>query len=56
MFHGVIVEVQQEPSQAKRKQLPRYAAALWLMLQTRVTVLCVCLNPRTASWYTSATT
>jgi hypothetical protein len=49
--HGIIVEVQREKSRAKRRQLPRYAAALWLMLQCPVTVLCVCPDPDVATWY-----
>ncbi|MFB9832442.1 hypothetical protein [Actinoallomurus acaciae] len=49
--HGIIVEVQQEKSEAKRRQLPRYAAASWLMLRCPVTVLCVCPDPDAAAWY-----
>jgi hypothetical protein len=43
--HGIVVEVQQYKSEAKRRQLPRYAAALWLLLRCPVTVLCVCPEP-----------
>ncbi|MGI5167274.1 hypothetical protein ACQEU3_23285 [Spirillospora sp. CA-253888] len=50
-LQGIIVEVQQEPSESKRKQLARYAAALWLMLRRRVTVLVVCPDARTAAYY-----
>jgi hypothetical protein len=50
-FHGLIVEVQQEPSEAKRKQLPRYAASLWLMLDCAVTLLCICPDAATARFF-----
>ncbi|MWA06849.1 hypothetical protein F8568_042205 [Actinomadura sp. LD22] len=50
-FHGLIVEVQQEPSEAKRKQLPRYAASLWLMLNCPVTLLCICPDAATAKFF-----
>ncbi|WP_345361510.1 hypothetical protein [Actinoallomurus liliacearum] len=49
--HGIIVEVQQEKADSKRRQLPRYAASLWLLLRRPVTVLCVCADPSTASYY-----
>lgn len=49
--HGIIVEVQQDRTEAKRRQLPRYAAALWLLLRCPVTVLCVCPDPGAAAWY-----
>jgi hypothetical protein len=49
--HGIIVEIQQDKSQAKRRQLPRYAAALWLLLRCPVTVLCVCPDPDVAAYY-----
>jgi hypothetical protein len=49
--HGIVVEVQQEKAEAKRKQLPRYAAALWLLLRCPVTVLCVCPEPEAAAHY-----
>jgi hypothetical protein len=48
---AVIVEVQGQPNQAKLKQLPRYAAALWLLLRCPVDVLVVCPNDQTAAWY-----
>jgi hypothetical protein len=50
-LHGVVVEVQQKKDAGKRRQLPRYAAALWLMLQCPVTVLCVCPDAGAAAWY-----
>jgi hypothetical protein len=53
--HGIVVEIQQEKSHAKRRQLPRYAAALWLLLQCPVTVLCVCTDPEAAGWYAEPT-
>ena len=49
--HGIVVEVQQEKAEGKRRQLPRYAAALWLMLRCPVTVLCVCPDADAAVWY-----
>jgi hypothetical protein len=49
--HGIVVEVQQKKSGAKRKQLPRYAAQLWLLLDCPVTVLCICPDSRAAAWY-----
>jgi hypothetical protein len=50
--HGIIVEIQQSATEGKRRQLPRYAAALWLMLSCPVTVLVVCPSAKTAAWYT----
>lgn len=49
--HGIIVEVQQDKSPGKLRQLPRYAAALWLMLRCPVTVLCVCPDTDVAAHY-----
>lgn len=49
--HGIVVEIQQEKTAAKRRQLPRYAAALWLSLGCPVTVLCICPDPDAAAWY-----
>lgn len=49
--HGIIVEVQQDKSPAKLRQLPRYAAELWLMFRCRVTVLCVCPDANVAAHY-----
>ena len=48
---GIVVEVQHEKTEGKRRQLPRYAAALWLMLRCPVTVLCVCPDVDVAAWY-----
>jgi hypothetical protein len=50
-LHGIVVEVQQDRSDAKRRQLPRYAAALWLLLRCPVTVLCICPDADAAAWY-----
>ncbi|MCO6011065.1 hypothetical protein NE236_39530 [Actinoallomurus purpureus] len=50
-LHGIIMEVQQEKTESKRRQLPRYAAQLWLMLRRPVTVLCVCPDPDAAAYY-----
>src|SRR4051812_19445874 len=49
--HGIIVEVQRDKSPAKLRQLPRYAAELWLMLRCPVTVLCVCPDTDVAAHY-----
>jgi hypothetical protein len=49
--HGIVVEVQQGKAAGKRKQLPRYAAALWLFLRCPVTVLCVCPESEAAAYY-----
>jgi hypothetical protein len=49
--HGIIVEIQQRKTDAKRRQVPRYAAALWLLLKCPVTVLVVCPDPKAAAWY-----
>jgi hypothetical protein len=54
-IHGIVVEVQQVKAAEKRRQLPRYAAALWLMLRCPVTVLCVCLDRDVAAWYAQPT-
>ncbi|WP_232385166.1 hypothetical protein [Actinomadura violacea] len=45
------MEVQQESSEAKRRQLPRYAASLWLMLDCPVTLLCICPDVTTAAFF-----
>lgn len=50
-LHGIIIEVQQAKSESKRRQLPRYAATLWLCLERPVTVLCVCADPGAAAYY-----
>jgi len=49
--HGIVVEAQQERSQAKRQKLPRYAAALWLEFGCSVDVLVICPDEATAAWY-----
>ncbi|WP_018657519.1 hypothetical protein [Actinomadura flavalba] len=49
--HGIIVEIQKEKSEAKRKQLPRYQAALWLALDRSVTTLVLCTKPDVADYY-----
>jgi hypothetical protein len=49
--HGTIVEAQQNMNEAKLKQLPRYAAALWLLLRRRVDVLMICPDDQVAAWY-----
>lgn len=46
-----MIEVQQEKSDAKLRQLPRYAAALWPSPRCPVTVLCICPDAGAASWY-----
>ncbi|WP_329520026.1 hypothetical protein [Spirillospora sp. NBC_01491] len=54
--HGIIVEIQQDRTESKRRQLPRYAAALWLMLRCPVTVLVICPDARTAAGFTGPIT
>jgi hypothetical protein len=49
--HAIIVEIQQRGSESKRRQLPRYAASLWLMLRCPVTVLVVCPSVAAATWF-----
>src|SRR4051812_21488877 len=49
--HGIIVEVQQHKAESKRRQLPRYAAAMWLLLRRPVTVLCVCPVAEAAAYF-----
>lgn len=51
-IHGIIVEIEQGKRDSKRRQLPRYAAALWLLLRCRVDVLLVCPDPKVAAFYT----
>lgn len=51
-IHGIIVEIEQGKRGSKRRQLPRYAAALWLLLRCRVDVLLVCPDPKVAAFYT----
>ncbi|GAA1508931.1 hypothetical protein GCM10009677_47230 [Sphaerisporangium rubeum] len=49
-LHGIIVEIQQDVDDSKRRGLARYAAALWLRLDRPVSVLVVCPNPKVAAW------
>jgi hypothetical protein len=51
-IHGIIVEIEQARREEKRRQLPRYAAALWLHLRHRVDVLLVCPDAKVADFYT----
>jgi hypothetical protein len=51
---AVIVEIQAQPSEAKLRQFPRYAAALWLLLKCPVDLLVVCPDDKTARWYARA--
>lgn len=48
---GVIVEAQQEKNEAKVRQLPRYAAALWLQIRKPVEILVLCREQDVADWY-----
>ncbi len=49
--HGIVVEAQRETTEKKRRQLPRYAAALWLEHECPVNVLVLCPDEATAEWY-----
>jgi hypothetical protein len=49
--HASIVEAQRERVEAKRQQLARYAAALWLIVRCPVDVLVICPDQVTADWY-----
>ncbi|NAS21551.1 hypothetical protein GT755_07605 [Herbidospora sp. NEAU-GS84] len=49
-YAALIVEMQLQPSEAKARQLPRYAAAVWLHLDCPVHVVVVCPDRRTARW------
>jgi hypothetical protein len=49
--HGIVVEAQREPTERKRRQLPRYAAALWLEHECAVDVLVLCPDEATSEWY-----
>jgi hypothetical protein len=51
LSHGIVVEAQREPTERKRRQLPRYAAALWLEHECPVDVLVLCPDEATAEWY-----
>jgi hypothetical protein len=48
----IIVEVQAEQSDSKRRQIPRYAMAAWLWHECPVDVLVLCPDEKTAAWYT----
>ncbi|WP_327045407.1 hypothetical protein OG320_27485 [Microbispora sp. NBC_01189] len=48
--HAIIVEIQRTKEEEKRRQLPRYVAALWLQLDCTVTMLMICPNAATAAW------
>ncbi|TKK85626.1 hypothetical protein FDA94_24865 [Herbidospora galbida] len=52
-YAALIVEMQLQPSEAKARQLPRYAAAVWLHLDCPVHVVVVCPDRRTARWAAS---
>lgn len=49
--HACVIEAQQEKTEAKRQQLARYAAALWLMVRCPVDVLVICRSQAAARWY-----
>ncbi|GGK71157.1 hypothetical protein Sme01_26840 [Sphaerisporangium melleum] len=49
-MHGIVVEIQQEIEDSKRRGLSRYAAALWLRLDCPVTVLVICNDAKVAKW------
>jgi hypothetical protein len=49
--HAAVVEAQQLRDEQKRSQLPRYAAAVWLLLRCAVDVLIICPDQATADWY-----
>src|ERR1035438_8527378 len=51
---GIIVEVQKDRKEEKRRQLPRYAAALWLQFDCPADVLVICPDEATAAWYATA--
>jgi hypothetical protein len=48
---GIIVEIQRAPSEEKRRQLARYALALWLALDCPVSIVVVCPDPVVAAFY-----
>ena len=48
---AVIVEVQSDEKQSKRRQIPRYAMAAWLRHKCPVDVLVLCPDEKTATWY-----
>ncbi|MCD0449544.1 hypothetical protein LO762_10120 [Actinocorallia sp. API 0066] len=49
--HGVIVEIQQTRIAAKRTQLARYAASMWLQIRRPVHVLLFAPDDKTADYY-----
>ncbi|MEU5883344.1 hypothetical protein [Spirillospora sp. NPDC047279] len=49
--HAIVVEIQQQTSERKRRQLARYAAAVWLSFDCEVTVLVVCPTKKAAAFY-----
>jgi hypothetical protein len=51
---GIIVEIQKDRKEEKRRQLPRYAAALWLQFDCPADVLVICPDDTTAAWYAAA--
>ena len=53
-MRGIIVEVQQNKKADKRRQWPRYAAALWLQHDCPVDVLVICPDEPTAAWFAAA--
>jgi hypothetical protein len=48
---GIIVEIQQNRDKDKRRQWPRYAAAMWLRHDCPVDLLVICPDEATARWY-----
>lgn len=46
---GIIVEIQRDPNDDKRKKFARYAAALWLRLDCPVTTLVICPDRKVAA-------
>jgi hypothetical protein len=48
---GIIVEIQQSKDKDKRRQWPRYAAAMWLRHDCPVDLLVICPDEATAAWY-----
>jgi hypothetical protein len=49
--HATVVEAQLTKNEEKRQQLPRYAAALWLLIRCPVDVLVICLDQAVADFY-----
>ncbi len=50
-MRGIIVEIQQSKDKDKRRQWPRYAAAMWLRHDCPVDLLVICPDEATAAWY-----